>query len=127
MTDFSCSIGTEVKENHCIAVGNGMHRSVLFNHRRKHKFIIYLFRIRSVYCLLYGRSLFSRAVHHGTISLLHSVIVLISIHSIVSAGNRGYLSDTELPHLLFHIHKEGFSGIGRSVSTVQESMQVNFL
>ena len=118
MADFSCSIRAEVKENHCITVRNGMHCSIFFNHRRKYKFIIYLLRIRSINRFFYGRSLFSRAVHNSAIRLFHSVIILVSIHGIISSGNRRNLSYTKLLHLLFYSEKERFSGIGRRIPTV---------
>ena len=97
--DLSCPVRTEVKENNGIAVfdrRNGC--AVLHDNSRLYKFIRFLSVIRSLNPFRCARSLKPFALCQRNICLLHPVIIVISVHRIITARHGSYLADADLLH-----------------------------
>ena len=125
MGHLTCTVRTEVEEDAGIAILNHMSRlALLLNHARNHKLIIYLLIIGALHRLGYGREAVTNALRHRVICLLDTIVVLITIHRIVTTGDHRDLTDTELGHLRLDLLEEGLTGIWWRITAIEEGIEI---
>ena len=97
--DLSCTVGTEVEENYGILV---LHQSdclaVFYNNSRFYKLIGLFSVVRLLDTADTAGSGQTFAFGHGIVSQLYTVIVVITIHSIVTSHYRSDLTYTDFLH-----------------------------
>ena len=128
MGDLSRAVRTEVIENNGIAVFNGRNRSaVLHNHGRLNKLI----RLISVIgCLNPFRRAGSGqplSLRQGIISQLHAVIVIISVHRVVTAHHGSHFAYAQLLHLFLKLLHIALAARRRGITAVQEAVYIYLL
>ena len=97
--DLSCTVGTEVEENYGILV---LHQSdclaIFYNNSRFYKLIGLFSVVRLLDTADTAGSGQTFAFGHGIVSQLYTVIVVITIHSIVTSHYRSDLTYTDFLH-----------------------------
>ena len=125
--NLSCSVRSEIEKDHGIAVFDRCNGSAVLHHNgRFYKFVRFLPVIGSLNPFRRARRLKAFSLCQRSIGFLHSVIVVISVHRIVTARYGSDFADADLLHLRFQIFHEPFSARRRRIASVQESMHINF-
>ena len=126
--DLSGPVRTEVEEDHRVLILDQTHRpSVLSDHRGNHELVGLSFIIRR----LYGRSgagiLLSLSLCKGLVSQLHTIPAVIPVHGVITAHDRGHLTDAQFLHFSFQrLHKLPARG-GRRIPSIQEAMDKHLI
>ena len=93
--DFSCSVRSEVVENHAVA---GTDWCCSVDNCRNNKLVGYALSIGNSYCLYRVCALNAFAVNHCGVSLYNSLPAVISVHCVVSAHYCSNLSNADFLH-----------------------------
>ena len=124
MSNFTCAVWAEVKENNSVI---SLYAVIIADYNRNDKFVsnFVVVRIFNRRCRI---SFFRRVrLSNGIISFLNAIPTFITIHSVVASGNCSRLSYANFFKLFFKRCKI-FSGTARrNVAPVQKCMNVNFL
>ena len=117
--NLSCSVRSEVKEDYGILILDGCNRlTVLYNYSRLYKFVCLISVIgsldacRTAFC---GKSL---SLCQRIISKLYSVIVIISVHCVITSCYRSNFTYTDLFHFSFQLLGVFFSACRRCITSI---------
>ena len=117
--ELTCTIRTEIKENNCVLIFDRSTRfPILCDGCWNEELICHIFCIRcfhSCYCAL---SSFSLASGQHFVCFLHTIPSVITIHCVVTSGNRCDLANTNFFHLSFQFFDELFTGSRSSITSV---------
>ena len=99
--DLSCTVRTEVKENHRIAVLDCCGRCAIFQNNRRHNELICLILIigllNGLHRILCRKSF---SFNQCIIGFLYTVPSVIAVHRIVTSHHRSDFTDTDLSHFI---------------------------
>ncbi len=125
--NFSCAVRSEIEENNGIAVFNCRNgRAVLHYNGRFYKFVRFLSVIGSLNPFRRARRFESFALCQRNICFLHSVVVIISVHRIITARYGSYFTDADFLHFRFQVFHKALSACRRRITSVQKSMHIHF-
>src|SRR5699024_5861836 len=102
--DLTGTVRAEVKEYHGILVrNNGNRLSVLFDDGRKYELVGLVCVIGCLYRLGCVCAFYAFAFGKGLVGKLHTVPSVVSVHSVITAGNHADLAYADLFHLGFKL------------------------
>ena len=126
--DFSCTVRTEVIEDHCIMVADLTNCLSVFSYHdsRYDKFICFAVFIgfldtaHSILCC------FASAKYHGVISFLYPFPSFISVHDIETSHDCGNFTHTDFTDFFFQLCSIVCAGSRGCISAIQEYMDKYF-
>ena len=98
------------KDNGILIFYNCCRCTVFFNYGRHYKFIRLIIVIRSLHCCHRVLRFYSFSLCQCKICLFDSVPAVVAVHGIISARNRGNLSNADFCHLIHQCLYKTFAG-----------------
>ena len=107
---LTCTVRAEVKEDHCVFIFDRSYWfSILGNCCWDKKFICNIFCIRSIHCCYSTFCCLAFSLCKNVVCFLYTIPSVITIHCIITSGDRCDLSNTDLCHLSFQSFDKSFS------------------
>src|SRR5699024_4577915 len=116
------TVGAEVHEDHGIAV---LHAAALAGNHGHHKLIGHIGSIAGIDGLLSVGGMVALAVHKGCVGFFLAVPVVVTVHGVVTAGDRGDLANAQLIQLGLQVGQEALAAVGVGVTAVHDAVQVH--
>ena len=126
MCDLSGAVGAEVEEDHRVAVlDQGDRLAVFRDHCGLDKLVGFIAVIGALDRLGRAGGREALTLCQSIIGDLDTVIVVVPVHSIVTAADHGDLSDPDLLHLVLELGEEINSASGRCITAVEETVDID--
>ena len=117
-------IWAEVHEDNGVAI---LHAATLAGDAGQHELVGLVSCVGSLDGLGSVGSVLTLAVDEGSVGLLLTVPVVITVHGVVTAGNAGDLAHAQLVQLGLQVSKEALAGVRVGVAAIGDAVEVNFL
>ena len=125
--NLPCTIRAEIKEDDGVVLLNGRNRFSSFcDDCRNNKFIRFSIVIGILNRLHSVLGLVTLSIYKRLISKLHTIPAVISIHHIITSHDRRNLTNADLFHLIGKFLHIILSGFRWSVTSVQETVYIDF-
>ena len=121
--DLTCAVRTEVEEDDGIAVLDGRDRLAVFHdYCRNNELVRNALLVRILDRLYAGSRRNAFTQRQRTVCLLNAVPAVVAVHRVISSGDHAKLTDADLIHLVLQLLRKLYTTLGRSITTVKESM-----
>ena len=126
--NLSCTIRTEIKEDHRIVIFDRSYRNSIFLYNsRKYKFIRYILIIRSLNAFCSTCSLLTFTKYECTVCFFYSIPSVVTVHYIITSHNRCHFTNADFCHPSFKFSYVFFTRCRWCVTTIKEAVYIYFL
>ena len=117
--ELTCTIRTEIKENNCVLIFDRSNRfPILCDGCWNEELICHIFCVGSIHCCNCTLCLFALSSCENIVCFFYTIPSVITIHSIVTSGDRSNLTNTKLCHLCFQCLDKSLSGSRCCITSV---------